>query len=41
MAVRYGEKCYIAGQEHGNIEYEMEFNSLENCLEFVNPEKND
>jgi hypothetical protein len=41
MAGKYGEKCYISGQEHGNIEYEMEFDSLESCLEYVNPEQND
>ena len=31
---RHGEKCYLEGQEHGNIKYPIEFKSLEDCIQF-------
>ena len=36
VAGRYGEKCYVNGQEHGNIEHKIYFNTLKNCTEYIN-----
>lgn len=29
---RYGTKCYITGSEHGNIEYPIYFDTVDECL---------
>lgn len=30
---KYGGKCYIVGSEHGNIEYPVYYDTVEECLE--------
>lgn len=32
---KYGTKCYPEGQAHGNIKYPVEFDNIEDCLEYV------
>ncbi len=36
IAGKYGSKCYVEGSEHGNIKYPVEFESLDDCLEYIN-----
>lgn len=31
----YGSKCYIVGQEHGNIEYKVYFKTYGDCLKYL------
>jgi len=33
---QFGTKCYIEGNEHGNIAIPLEFNSLEECQNDLN-----
>jgi len=35
IASKYGNKCYIVGQENGNIKYPIKFETLEDCLQFI------
>ena len=33
---KFGNKCYIEGQENENIKYPMKFNNLQDCLDYIN-----
>lgn len=32
---KYGHKCYMRGSEHGNIEYPIFFESVDDCLKSI------
>jgi hypothetical protein len=35
VSSEFGTKCYSEGQEHGNIEHFMNFDTLEDCLDYI------
>lgn len=36
---QYGKKCYMVGSEHGNIKYPIYFETLDECLKSLGPQK--
>ena len=36
ISSRYGTKCFAIGQEHKNIKYPILFESLDDCLYYIN-----
>lgn len=35
IAGKYGKKCYIEGEENKNIRYPIKFDTLSDCIDYI------